>query len=148
MNIHFVCRGNVLRSHIAEAYLKSLALKDVTITSSGTVADEYRESNKEFIVNAKELLDRHHLSQFVKTAPEQLIQVKLNDQDLVVLMNQVVQDEASPIVDLPKNTINWDITDIGEGDRIVKNNRFEYEEMIYREITDRVDHLVAEYNLE
>lgn len=147
MNIHFVCRGNVLRSHIAEAYLKSLELKDVAVTSSGTVADEYRESNREFIINARDLLVRHGLSQFVKDVPEQLTQDRLTGQDIVVLMNQIVHDEAMPIVVLPKNTIYWNIIDVGEGDRTIESNRLEYEEIIYQEVTNKVDDLVAKYNL-
>jgi predicted protein tyrosine phosphatase len=36
MNIHFICRGNVLRSLIAETYLRSLELPNITVISSGT----------------------------------------------------------------------------------------------------------------
>lgn len=147
MDIHFICRGNVLRSHIAEAYLKSLSLDGVKVTSSGTVADVYREANKTFLVGAKELLVRHGIGQFVKEDPEQLTQDTLMKQDLVVLMNQIVQDEALSIVDLPKNTVIWNITDVGEGDRVLENNRLEYEETIYRELVDHVDGLITEYNL-
>jgi len=147
MNIHFVCRGNVLRSQIAEAYLKSLALKGVHVTSSGTVADQYREANKVFITSAKELLDRHGIKQFSKVTPEQLTQDKWIGQDLVVFMNQIIQDEARSIVVLPQKTINWNVTDIGEGDRAIDGNRVEYEEIIYKEIVDLVDDLVTAKNL-
>jgi hypothetical protein len=56
-------------------------------------------------------------------------------------MNQRVIDEAKNIVELPKNVISWEIVDIGEGHRIVESDKKQYEEEIYKEITEKVDDL-------
>lgn len=37
MNIHFICHGNVLRSLIAETYLRSLGIDGVNVASSDTL---------------------------------------------------------------------------------------------------------------
>ena len=62
-------------------------------------------------------------------------------------MNQRVIDEALAIVELPKETINWNIIDIGEGHRTVEADKELYLEEIYEEITQKVDKLVESYNL-
>jgi protein-tyrosine-phosphatase len=46
MRVHFICRGNVYRSRIAEAYLKSLELEGLEVLSSGTIARERSEFTK------------------------------------------------------------------------------------------------------
>lgn len=40
MKIHFVCTGNTFRSRLAEAYLKSKEMLDVSVTSSGIEAEK------------------------------------------------------------------------------------------------------------
>jgi protein-tyrosine-phosphatase len=118
------------------------------VISSGTVADEYRVSNQTFFASSLELLARHGLSSYVKTRPEQLTQRRVDGQDITICMNQVVVEEAKAIVSLPEDTLNWNITDIGEGNRIIRgDNRQMHEEAIYQEITRRVDDLVHDYNL-
>jgi hypothetical protein len=57
-------------------------------------------------------------------------------------MNQRVVDEASMLVTLPSNAINWDIIDIGEGHRTVPEDIRQYEDEIFQEIVTRVDELV------
>ena len=142
MNIHFICRGNVLRSLIAETYLKSLNLPNVNVISSGANVDWSSETERGYFANTLALLDKHGIKSYAKSIPDQLTQQRANSQDITVCMNQRVVDEASSIVVWPKSVINWNITDIGEGSRIVKDNREIYEEEIYKEITDKVDELV------
>lgn len=144
MIVHFICRGNVLRSLIAETYLKSLHVPGVTTRSSGTVVDVYRESDKPFLEKTKEVLHAHGLGAYVKSEAEQLTQERLNGSNVVICMNRRVFDEASALVILPKDTIVWEITDIGEGERHdgYEDGR-EVEEVIYDEIVAKVDVLVA-----
>ena len=146
MTVHFICRGNAFRSLIAEAYLKSLNLPGLIVTSSGTVSDEYFVANRPSLKSTLALLEQHGIANYAKHQSEQLTQQRVDNQDVTVCMNQVVVDEASAIVSLPKNTVDWQITDIGEGSRIVVNgNRQMYEEEIYQEIVKRVNDLVAGY---
>lgn len=142
MNVHFICRGNVLRSLIAETYLKSLNIKDVTVISSGTNVNWDDPQEQEYFANTIAVLDRHGIKSFAKAKPEQLTQKRIDmNHDVVVLMNQRVVDEAIKIVDLPPDTYIWEIVDIGEGHRVDKDNRLSYEEEIYQEITQKVNKL-------
>lgn len=139
MNIHFICRGNVLRSLIAETYLASLQLPDVRIISSGTNVDWSSPQEQEFFANTLAILNRHGINHFAKAHAEQLTQDRIDSHhDIVVMMNQRVIDEATKFVTLPATPLNWHITDIGEGDRTDQNQREQYEEEIYQEIVESV----------
>ena len=141
MKVHFICRGNVLRSLIAETYLRSLQLPSVVTTSSGTDVDLSSEEERAFFANTEDLFRRHAIGQYAKGTSDQLTQERTDNQDVTVCMNQRVVDEASTLVALPTNTINWDIVDIGEGHRIVSEDIRTYEEEIFDEITAHVDEL-------
>lgn len=148
MNIHFICRGNILRSVIAETYLKSLGLTDVTVSSSGTNVTWDDPTEKEYFGRTLALLDRHHIKSFAKQRPEQLTQQRASHHDVTVCMNQRVIDEATNLVSLPPDVINWNITDIGEGNRIDDGNNLEaLEEEVYSELIPKVDELVVRFNL-
>ncbi len=142
MNVHFICRGNILRSLVAETYLKSLKLKSVNVTSSGTNVNWDDETERKYFSNTLRLLNSHGIEAHVKDLPEQLTQLRTDDKNITVCMNQRVIDEAEAIVKLPKDVINWNIVDIGEGYRIVEDDKELYLEEIYKEITDEVDKLV------
>jgi protein-tyrosine-phosphatase len=142
MNIHFICRGNVFRSLIAETYLRSLNLKDINTISSGTNVNQDSPKEHEYFSNTLAVLDRHGIKKFTKTKSEQLTQQRINNSDVVVLMNQRVVDEALKIVKLPKNAVKWSITDIGEGKRTDTSRREIYEEEIYQEIKQNIDELL------
>ena len=144
MNIHLICRGNVLRSLIAETYLKSLNLNNINVISSGTNVDWSDETEKEYFANTVALLTKHGIQFYAKTFPQQLTQQRIDNQDITICMNQRVVDEALKIVKLPDNVINWNVIDIGEGARVVEHNREVYEEEIYKEVTDQVNKLVKQ----
>lgn len=141
-NVHFICRGNVLRSLIAETYLRSLNLDNVSVMSSGTNVNWSDETERQYFANTLAVLDSHGIKSYVKPMSDQLSQERANNKDITVCMNQRVLDEALAIVELPKNVINWEIVDIGEGTRTNRAHREVYEEEIYREITTQVDELV------
>ena len=70
MKIHFICRGNVLRSLIAETYVRSLNLDGVTASSSGTSVDLDDPQEQLFLATTKQVLARHGLAQFAKERPD------------------------------------------------------------------------------
>lgn len=142
MNIHFICRGNVLRSLIAETYLKSLNFESVNVISSGTNVNWDDPQEREYFGNTLIVLGRHDIKPFAKHQPEQLTQERIENHDIVVFMNQRVVDEAEKIVTLPVHVLNWGIVDIGEGHRTDHSNRELYEEEIYNEITEKVNALI------
>jgi protein-tyrosine-phosphatase len=142
MNVHFICRGNVLRSLIAETYLKSLNLKDVNVISSGTNVNWDDPTEREYFANTLAVFDRHGIKSFAKPKSDQLTQERIDAHgDIVVLMNQRVVDEATYIASLPEGALNWEIIDIGEGHRTDSGSRESYEEEIYQEITRKVNDL-------
>ena len=144
MNIHFICRGNVLRSLIAETYLKSLNIKDVNPISSGTNVNWDDPQEREYFANTLAVLDRHGIKSFAKSKPEQLTQARIDaNHDIVVLMNERVVNEAAKIVKLPKDVLDWAIIDIGEGHRTDTDSLQLYEEEIYQEIIRKVDSLFS-----
>jgi protein-tyrosine-phosphatase len=143
MNIHFICRGNVLRSLIAETYTKSLNIDNVDVTSSGTNVNWNSPQERGYFADTLSVLDRHGIKSYVKAKSDQLTQERVDSSnDIIVLMNQRVFDEAVEIVKLPPNAINWEIIDIGEGHRTISDSRESYEEEIYQEITHKVDELL------
>jgi protein-tyrosine-phosphatase len=145
MLIHFICRGNVLRSLVAETYLNSLQLPDIKAISSGTNVDFSIPSEREYFKNTQDLLERHGILRFAKSLPDQLTEERAANSDSIVILNQRAYEEATQLIDLPKETIVWSVVDIGEGDRIAtENNRHDLEEIIYKEITANVDVLLAE----
>lgn len=141
MTIHFVCRGNVLRSLIAEAYLNSLNLDGVIGISSGVRVDLSNEAESQYFTKTIKLLDGHGIKSYVKQMPDQLTQERVDSKDITVCMNQRVADEASLLVRLPKDVLNWNIIDVGEGMRTDRDRREVYIEEIYNEITAQVDEL-------
>ena len=144
MTIHFICRGNVLRSLIAETYLKSLQLPNITVLSSGTGVDFFGDSDTPYFNRTVQLLKAHDMADYIKSHPEQLTQERLKNSDVIILMNQRVVSDAEKIVTLPAYFQVWEITDIGEGTRIEKiENGREVEEVIFDEIIYKVDALAS-----
>ena len=134
----------MLRSLIAETYLRSLEIPGVRVISSGTNVDWSDSEEREYFANTLAVLGRHMIADHAKQVPDQLTRQRIDEaHDVVVLMNQRVMDEALALVTLPKDVHNWNITDIGEGDRTNTDNRDLYEEQIYQELTAKVDKLVA-----
>lgn len=147
MNIHFICRGNILRSLVAETYIKSLELKNVDVTSSGTNVNWEDETERKYFSDTLKLLNNNGIKEYVKDSPEQLTQQRVNHQDITVCMNQRVIDEAKKITVLPESTVNWNVIDIGEGHRVVKSDKELYLQEIYDEIVQKVDELVVAHDL-
>lgn len=144
MRVHFICRGNALRSIIAEAYLRSLELPNIDVISSGTVAKRYRTRNQPTLLTTTTMLNKHGIGKYVKVHSDQLTQDRLHDEDMTICMNQVVYAEGQEVVTFPKNTIVWNIVDAGEGERALAptDNHLKYDEVIYSDIKYEVDQLV------
>jgi protein-tyrosine-phosphatase len=144
MNIHFICRGNVFRSLVAETYLKSLKLDGINVISSGTNVNWDDAKEREYFSNTLRLLKRHGIIDYAKNKPDQLDQARIDQfSDVTVLMNERVVNEANKIIQLPEDVHNWMIVDIGEGHRTNEDEREQYEEDIYQEIIQKVDELLS-----
>lgn len=146
MTIHFICRGNALRSPLAEAYLNSLQIPGIQATSSGTSADSYREENKQLIVDVSRFLEDQGLGPYTKQSPEQLTSERIGLPDIIVYMNQKVADEAQRLIDLSVHTETWSIDDIGEGKRIPQtpDDKPRLMAEVYEEVKQAVNKLVTD----
>jgi protein-tyrosine-phosphatase len=147
MIIHFICRGNAFRSIIAEAYLESLDLKDLSVLSSGTAATSYKAQNLANHRITLELLEEHGIRGFAKADyGDQLTQSRVDKADIIVCMNQRVYDECLQCVTFSASPRVWSVADIGEPGRIsdVESERRLYREEAYQEIVRNVERLVAD----
>ena len=147
MIIHFICRGNVFRSIIAEACLNSLKLKDLSVLSSGTAATLYEARNLANHRMTLELLEEHGIRGFAKAGyGDQLTQSRLDKADVTVCMNQRVYDECLRCVTFSASPRIWSVADIGEPGRIsdVESERQLYREEAFQEIIRNVERLVSD----
>jgi protein-tyrosine-phosphatase len=147
MIIHFICRGNTFRSIIAEAYLNSLALEDVSALSSGTAATFYKARNLANHRITLELLEEHGMRGFAKVGyGDQLTQSRLDKADITVCMNQRVYGECLRCVTFSHSPRVWSVADIGEPGRIsdVESERQLYREEAYQEIARNIERLVSD----
>lgn len=149
MTIHFICRGNALRSPLAEAYIKSLKIPNVTVLSSGTMANVFREANQSTIKRVHALLSDLGMGDCAKDSPEQLTAARLQGADVVVCMNEAACNEARKIVELPKETIIWQIDDIGEGKRLPGSEAdlVPLTREVFEEVKGNVDQLIQSLRL-
>ncbi len=149
MTVHFICRGNALRSLIADCYLRSKNLKNISVISSGTLANDHRAENVQLFHETLKVLKNHGLAQYSKQSSDQLTKQRLDKGDVTICMNEVVSREVLVIGPLPQHTLQWDIVDIGEGDRIIHNpnDLRSYVEAVYDDIVKAVDQFVSEANL-
>jgi protein-tyrosine-phosphatase len=145
--IHFICRGNLFRSIIAEAYLNSLEVKGCRVLSSGTTATSDKARNLVYYGKTLELLEKHGIREFTKADyGDQLTQSRLEKAGIAVCMNQRVYDECLQIVAFPAGPRIWSVADVGEPGRIAHTVSEEqlYREEAYREIVNNVDRLVSD----
>jgi protein-tyrosine-phosphatase len=146
MIIHFICRGNAFRSIIAEAYINSLGLENLTALSSGTAAAADRARNQTAYAETLALLAKNGIREYAKNGyGDQLTPSRLAGTDVAICMNQRVYDECQPLVSLPVSTHIWAVADIGEPGRVAQTKRGKalYREEAYHEIVKGIHQLIS-----
>ena len=128
---HFICRGNVYRSRLAEAYAKSLLRddSDIQISSSGIEAKLALNGNVD--VDAVKALEVDNLKHHLAPNWLQTTQELIDSLDVIVFMNDSVYDDASKLFNLPKEKcVTWHIKDVDN---------------IYPQVKEQVDILMSKY---
>jgi len=151
MTVHFICRGNVFRSIIAEAYLRSLRLKGVDVLSSGTVAAKEKSRNEENHYRVRAMLKRHGIERFAKPAyGEQATQSLIDKSTIIVCVNRRVYEECSKLVKLPDDVVVWNVADIDEAEPVpaTARDREQFLEKTYLQIVDEITKLVQARQLQ
>ncbi|MDX1535821.1 MAG: low molecular weight phosphatase family protein [Candidatus Spechtbacterales bacterium] len=132
MHIHFVCTGNIYRSRIAEAYLKSKNISKVKASSSGTNAEYY--SGKIISSFATNVLREEGLLEYASRKMKQTTREVLNDADLIIFMTKEHYDWAVDSLGYKGDNYEiWDIKDIGS-EEIVKSIKANVDSLVNREI--------------
>lgn len=138
--IHFVCRANVFRSRVAQAYLRSKC-KKLHVVSSGVEAFKNKRGISAW--HTEYLLKKHKLKKYDEKNWQQLSQELIDGSDLVVFMASDVYKDAKKIVDIgSKRHQVWEITDILRATNL-GNDKNRAEE-IYKTITQKTTTLIEE----
>jgi protein-tyrosine-phosphatase len=150
VHVHFVCTGNAYRSRLAEVYLLSKKLPNVTASSSGVRALKHREHNGPISWYALRLLAKHNLvSHLPKFSPTNTTKKNLNIADLVIFMRDQHYQIATAEHEFNGKYEVWNILDINDTDIIYDLSSEENERKVLRltektfdQIKKRVDELV------
>jgi isopentenyl-diphosphate Delta-isomerase len=111
--IHFVCKGNIFRSRLAEAYAKSIGGDKYDVSSSGTVAAKYPP---DFLSPwTTKIAGECGLTEWLSKAREQTTEDKLQDADIVVFLNKNVYEDAKALYEFSDSkTLVWRVRDWDE----------------------------------
>ncbi len=139
MKILFVCRGNVARSQIAEALLKSRGGDTFIVTSAGTKLSGPEQPIGELTPVINEVVDAMaeigiNVSQNVR---RQITEEMVHDVDTIIL----VVDDNDPIPEFLKNSpkvvAHWHVLD-------PKGKDLEFTRNVRKQISDLVDQFILE----
>lgn len=110
VKIHFVCRGNVYRSPLAEAYLKSKKFKNIEVSSSGI--NVLKRKGETYYPWAKMIAKKHNFSTYLSNKAVQTTSTILKKQDKIIFMNTDVYQEAKQKYKFDKSKVEiWKIKD-------------------------------------
>ena len=145
IHIHFVCTGNVYRSRLAEAYLRSKQLPNIGVSSSGIKATD--NSFGPITWFAARIARRHNLIPHLKLMWTQTTPKILNDSTVVIFMTGVHHQFAKAHFHYNKTTYEiWNIADLDKAKFFHAENdsdlmRIEHTEKVFAEIKKKVDGL-------
>lgn len=112
-SIHFICRGNIYRSRLAEAYAKSLVDENEQkhISSSGIEANLDHDGAVSDVVPT--LLMKDNIEHLMKPHWTQTTQELLDENDIIVFVTETVYRDAKKFLTVNENTsVVWNIPDV------------------------------------
>ncbi len=140
MIIHFVCLGNVYRSRLAETYLNSKKLPNVTVISSGISASE--NNNRPISWLTQRLYEVNKLVPFQKSIWTQTTKELLDSADLTIFFNQ--QYYQFCVDNFGFNSANYEIWEIEDLDGSIMDHmeKIKKTEKTFEKIRQTVDELI------
>jgi len=140
MIIHFVCLGNVYRSRLAEAYLNSKKIPNVTVISSGISASE--NNNRPISWLTQRLYEVYKLVPFQKSSWTQTSKVLLDSADLTIFFDNKYYQYC--VENFGFNSNNFEIWEIADLDGKIKEHleKINITEESFRVIREKVDNLI------
>jgi protein-tyrosine-phosphatase/8-oxo-dGTP pyrophosphatase MutT (NUDIX family) len=144
INIHFVCRGNIYRSRLAEAYLKSFQNAAWGVSSSGIGATKHA---KVHISPWTEMLAvKNDIKDWLSETNIQTSQEVLDGSDLIVFMNKDVYQDAKKSYEFNEDkTLVWHVKDREDWpeDMIPKNKRRKTFDQIKKSVDQFIKDITA-----
>jgi protein-tyrosine-phosphatase len=131
-HIHFVCRGNVYRSRLAEAYAVSLLAKNgsMVVSSSGIEADKALSGDVD--PETVRLLKLDALSHHLSPTWHHTTQEDIDKNDIIVFMSKSLFAQANKQFKIPAEKARiWGVPDIDGIYPIIKKS---VEELIKTEL--------------
>jgi 8-oxo-dGTP pyrophosphatase MutT (NUDIX family)/protein-tyrosine-phosphatase len=112
--IHFVCNGNVFRSRMAEAYMRSFNLPGIKISSSGISYDAtYGKTRYTLSPYAVAMAEKYNFKEHLSPAPTQTTQQLLDSADINVFLFPQVYERARFFYKIDaRKAIVWNVPDI------------------------------------
>lgn len=147
-HIHFVCTGNLYRSRLAEAYLKSKQLSNIEVSSSGINAELNKHGPISWL--SARLAKHHNLVPHLKPLWTQTTSEILAHPDVVIFMTDKQLEHARQSFNYKKTTYEvWhigDLDDAGFHEGFIDNEydlkRIEHSEKTFAQIQEKVDNLI------
>ena len=140
MLIHFVCLGNIYRSRLAETYLSSKQLPDVTVISSGINATDNHQRPISWLT--QRLYEVYKLVPFQKSLWTQTTKELLDSADLTIFFANEYHQYCVDNFGYSSNDFEiWEVEDL---DGSIKEHveKIQKTEETYELIRQKVDDLV------
>jgi protein-tyrosine-phosphatase/8-oxo-dGTP pyrophosphatase MutT (NUDIX family) len=140
INIHFVCRGGIYRSRLAEAYLRSLDQKEIwNISSSGICAEKH---NLHLTISPRtvRIAANENLSKYLTQVKTQTSNQVLDGRDLIIFMSKDVFRDAKRSYNFnDKICLVWNVKDVGDWPKELPSPQ--KSQKTYRQVRKRVNQL-------
>ena len=145
MKIHFVCLGNIYRSRLAEAYLNSKKIPNVTAISSGLSALE--NNNRPISWLTQRLYEVDKLVPFQKPSWTQTSKKLLDSADLTIFFDKEYYQYC--VDNFGFNSTNFEVWEIEDLDGNIKEHmeKIKKTEEAFGLIRQKVDELIERNGL-
>lgn len=151
LHIHFVCTGNIYRSRLAEAYLRSKQIPNLLVSSSGTHATAQHKGPIMWV--ALRLLYRYNLLSYMTTTWSDTTSGHITNADIVVFIGKKNYEFCKNHFPIPKKYVIWGLPDFDDRDLngkpldiIRETDYIKTSEKLFSLIQEKIDNLITGLN--